>query len=124
MRNKIQLPQIKHWLVHPGGVKILDYVEQALELDEDELRHARAVLSEYGNMSSATLLFVLDRHLQKETPEPGGRGTMLDNTLLLFGSASSAFHLARNYPLILAGGRNMGFRHVKTVYKSVEAAMT
>ena len=36
---------------------------------------------------------------------------MLDNTLLLFGSASSAFHLSRNYPLILTGGRNMGFRH-------------
>jgi len=44
----------------------------------------------------------------KNTPEPGGEGTLLDNTLLLFGSASSAFHLSRNYPLILAGGRNMG----------------
>ena len=47
----------------------------------------------------------------KDTAEPGGNGTMLDNTLLLFGSASSAFHLSRNYPLILSGGRNMGFRH-------------
>lgn len=47
----------------------------------------------------------------KETPEPGGTGSMLDNTLLLFGSASSAFHLSRNYPLILAGGKQMGFRH-------------
>ena len=36
---------------------------------------------------------------------------MLDNTLLLFGSASSAFHLSRNYPLILAGGKAMGFKH-------------
>ena len=47
----------------------------------------------------------------KETPEPFGTGTMLDNSLLLFGSASSAFHLSRNYPLILAGGSNMGFKH-------------
>jgi len=47
----------------------------------------------------------------KDTPEPGGEGTMLDNTLLLFGSASSAFHLSRNYPLILTGGKSMGFRH-------------
>lgn len=55
----------------------------------------------------------LGRFLQrlKETPEPAGQGQMLDNTLVLFGSASSAFHLSRNYPLILAGGRNMGFRH-------------
>ena len=47
----------------------------------------------------------------KSTPEPGGRGNMLDNTQVLFGSASSAFHLSRNYPLILAGGKNMGFKH-------------
>lgn len=47
----------------------------------------------------------------KETAEPAGTGTMLDNTLLLFGSASSAFHLSRNYPLVLAGGKHMGFRH-------------
>ncbi len=47
----------------------------------------------------------------KSTPEPAGDGNMLDNTLLLFGSASSAFHLSRNYPLILAGGKKMGFTH-------------
>ncbi|GIT28603.1 MAG: hypothetical protein Ct9H300mP1_06490 [Planctomycetaceae bacterium] len=47
----------------------------------------------------------------KTTPEPAGKGNMLDNTLVLFGSASSAFHLSRNYPLILAGGKNMGFKH-------------
>lgn len=47
----------------------------------------------------------------KQTPEPGGEGNMLDNTLLLFGSASSAFHLSRNYPIVLAGGKKMGFRH-------------
>ncbi|TWU45793.1 hypothetical protein Q31b_09690 [Novipirellula aureliae] len=49
----------------------------------------------------------------KATPEPGGEGNMLDHTLLLFGSASSAFHLSRNYPLILAGGKSMGFEHGK-----------
>ncbi|MFG0289297.1 MAG: DUF1552 domain-containing protein [Rhodopirellula sp. JB044] len=47
----------------------------------------------------------------KATPEPDGEGNMLDNTLLLFGSASSAFHLSRNYPLILAGGKSMGLKH-------------
>ena len=47
----------------------------------------------------------------KSTNESVGEGNMLDNTVLLFGSASSAFHLSRNYPLILAGGKNMGFRH-------------
>lgn len=47
----------------------------------------------------------------EESPDPSGEGSLLDNTSLLFGSASSAFHLSRNYPLILAGGRNMGFKH-------------
>lgn len=47
----------------------------------------------------------------KATPEPGGDGNMLDNTLLFFGSASSSFHLSRNYPLLLTGGKNMGFKH-------------
>ncbi|MEP3480392.1 MAG: DUF1552 domain-containing protein [Fuerstiella sp.] len=47
----------------------------------------------------------------KNTPEPAGPGSMLDNTVLLFGSASSAFHLSRNYPLVLAGGKNLGFKH-------------
>jgi len=46
----------------------------------------------------------------KSTPEPGGDGSMLDHTLCLYGSASSAFHLSRNYPLILAGGQKMGIR--------------
>jgi hypothetical protein len=47
----------------------------------------------------------------RSTPEPAGSGSMLDNTLVFYGSASSAFHLSRNYPLILAGAKNMGFKH-------------
>ena len=54
----------------------------------------------------------------KNTPEPAGSGTMLDNTLLLFGSASSAFHLSRNYPLILAGGKHMGLKHGRYINKA------
>ncbi|NQZ58960.1 MAG: DUF1552 domain-containing protein, partial [Lentisphaeraceae bacterium] len=45
----------------------------------------------------------------KDTPEANGNGTMLDNTFALHGSASSSFHLSRNYPLISAGGKNLGF---------------
>ncbi len=47
----------------------------------------------------------------KDTPEPNGRGTMLDNTFAMHGSASSSFHLSRNYPIISAGGKNLGFRN-------------
>lgn len=45
----------------------------------------------------------------KDTPEPNGQGSMLDNTFAMHGSASSSFHLSRNYPIISAGGKNLGF---------------
>lgn len=54
----------------------------------------------------------------RDTPEPAGAGAMLDNTLVLFGSASSAFHLSRNYPLILAGGKNMGLTHGRYINRA------
>ncbi len=45
----------------------------------------------------------------KDTTEPNGHGTLLDNTFAMHGSASSSFHLSRNYPIISAGGKNFGF---------------
>jgi predicted naringenin-chalcone synthase len=50
---------ITRWAVHPGGRAILDKVQEALELDEEQIAASRAVLRDYGNMSSATILFVL-----------------------------------------------------------------
>ncbi len=48
------------WAVHPGGPKILDAVDAALGLPEDALECSRKVLREHGNLSSATVLLVLD----------------------------------------------------------------
>lgn len=48
------------WIAHPGGRAILDHIEAKLALKEDRLRASRHVLSEYGNMSSASVLFILD----------------------------------------------------------------
>jgi alkylresorcinol/alkylpyrone synthase len=48
-----------------------------LELDESALTHARGVLKEYGNMSSATILFVLERMLRYEAPVPGEWGLLV-----------------------------------------------
>lgn len=50
---------IRDWAIHPGGRSILDKVESRMELGEDQLRASRDVLRDYGNMSSATILFVL-----------------------------------------------------------------
>jgi predicted naringenin-chalcone synthase len=51
------------WAVHAGGRSILDAVQQGLHLGPDALRYSREILREYGNMSSATLMFVLNRLL-------------------------------------------------------------
>ncbi len=53
------------WAVHPGGRSILDAVEQGLELPVDALAASREVLSCFGNMSSATVMFVLQRMMQQ-----------------------------------------------------------
>ena len=47
----------------------------------------------------------------QDTPESTGSGNMLDNTFAMHGSASSSFHLSRNYPIISAGGKNLGFKN-------------
>ena len=49
------------WAVHPGGRTILDAVEKGLALDPDALSVSREVLARYGNMSSATVMFVLEQ---------------------------------------------------------------
>jgi alkylresorcinol/alkylpyrone synthase len=66
----------KHHLlfaVHPGGPKILDHARDVLGIDEAALRHARQVFSELGNMSSATVPYVLMRMLADPSVEPGRR---------------------------------------------------
>ena len=61
-----QDPQaIDLWAVHPGGRSILDSVEKNLELPADALRFSRRVLAEFGNMSSATVMFVLEQIMQQ-----------------------------------------------------------
>ncbi|XP_071690462.1 chalcone synthase-like [Rutidosis leptorrhynchoides] len=57
------------WIAHPGGRAILDQVELKLGLNEEKLRATRHVLSEYGNMSSACVLFILDEMRKKSTKD-------------------------------------------------------
>jgi alpha-pyrone synthase len=61
------------WAVHPGGRTVLDAVEDAFELEEGALSASRSVLRDYGNMSSPTILFVLDA-IMRGKPSAGARG--------------------------------------------------
>jgi alpha-pyrone synthase len=60
------------WAVHPGGRTVLDAVEKGLELPADAMAASREVLSRFGNMSSATVMFVLQRLM--EQAKSGQRG--------------------------------------------------
>ena len=57
------------------------------------------------------LIEQLDYLLQRLTDAKDQHGSLLDNTLVFYGSSNSTYHNARNYPLILAGGKNMGLKH-------------
>jgi predicted naringenin-chalcone synthase len=63
---------IDHWAIHPGGRTILDAVQGSIDLPMDALRQSRDVLRRFGNMSSATVMFVLKQMLAPDTK--AGRG--------------------------------------------------
>ncbi|WP_346798275.1 type III polyketide synthase [Halomonas sp. Bachu 37] len=63
---------IKHWAIHPGGRTVLDAVKAGAELEEHQLSESREVLRKFGNMSSATIMFVLRNMLNNpQKPGPG-----------------------------------------------------
>ncbi|KNC20249.1 naringenin-chalcone synthase [Arthrobacter sp. RIT-PI-e] len=64
---------IEHWAIHPGGRSILDKVEAKLALSEEQLVPARQTLRDYGNMSSATVMFVLKHILDQPASSGDGR---------------------------------------------------
>jgi len=60
-KNRLQRDEVSHWCVHPGGKKILDAIYKSLSFTNGHLDDSFAVLKEFGNMSSPTILFVLQR---------------------------------------------------------------
>ena len=61
---------VASWAVHPGGPRVLTGVEEALGLPADALAASRGVLAEHGNMSSGTILFILERLLREQADGP------------------------------------------------------
>ncbi|MDA7874576.1 type III polyketide synthase [Rhodopirellula sp.] len=69
-QNGESINSIGGWAVHPGGSRILSAVENALSLPVDALSTSKSVLSDHGNMSSATMLFIVERFAAKNEPKP------------------------------------------------------
>ncbi len=61
--------EIGRFICHPGGAKVIEAIESALRLQTGTLDHERAVLSQYGNMSAPTALFVLERAIEAGLPD-------------------------------------------------------
>lgn len=70
-RNSLTLPDVAQVAIHPGGPRIIDTIAELLDLDEDAIAHSRVVLSEHGNMSSATVPHIWKRILEDDSI-PGG----------------------------------------------------
>ncbi|MDF2434183.1 MAG: alkylresorcinol/alkylpyrone synthase [Mucilaginibacter sp.] len=69
-RHKLGLSDIKNFIFHPGGKKVLDAYNDALAVEGDFLQKTRQIMNDYGNMSSATVLYVLGKFI-REGFEPG-----------------------------------------------------
>ena len=74
------------WAIHPGGQKVIDAFQRALKLPDEALVPSRSILYEYGNMSSASVIFVLEEMLRACTLQTGSR-----LVLCSFGAGFTAF---------------------------------
>jgi alkylresorcinol/alkylpyrone synthase len=66
-KHSLTMQNIQHFIAHPGGKKVLDAYHEALGIDKSMTAVSMQVLQEYGNMSSVTVLYVLDRYMQRIT---------------------------------------------------------
>lgn len=69
-RDGLSLADVRSWAIHPGGPRVVSQVATALGLNDDAVAVSQQVLSECGNMSSATILFILRRLMAQNAPQP------------------------------------------------------
>ncbi len=72
--NQLEINDTKHFIAHPGGKKVLDAYEAALEIPSSMTDIAREVLRRQGNMSSVTVLYVLKEFMEKQLGKEGDYG--------------------------------------------------
>lgn len=68
---------VDHWIVHPGGRRIIDCAQAALELCDQEVAISREVLAEHGNIGTPSIFYVLQRTIERRRPVAGQRGLMV-----------------------------------------------
>ncbi|HXT91951.1 MAG TPA: 3-oxoacyl-[acyl-carrier-protein] synthase III C-terminal domain-containing protein [Trebonia sp.] len=73
----LTIDDIASWICHPGGPKVLDAVQRALKLPDSAVAASRRSLAEVGNLSSASVLHILEMISETERPPPGSAGLMI-----------------------------------------------
>jgi alkylresorcinol/alkylpyrone synthase len=68
---------VKSWVCHPGGPRVIDAVQKSLELPDSAVETSRRSLAEAGNMSSASVLHILEQVAANGRPPPGSAGLMI-----------------------------------------------
>jgi alkylresorcinol/alkylpyrone synthase len=76
-RNGLSPASIRFWVAHPGGRRVMDNVQEALRLTDADLRFSRSTLRRFGNMSSPTVMFVLEEVIRTGDPRTGDWGVMI-----------------------------------------------
>lgn len=76
-KNDLDKRDIRHWILHSGGRKVIDNVQKEMNLTDEQVRHSKCVLKNFGNMSSPTVLFVLQETMRHGNPQSGDLGLLL-----------------------------------------------
>jgi len=76
-RHGLKKEDIKHWVLHSGGKKVIDSIVENLQLPEDAVRHTRHILQKYGNVSSSAVVFALGELLKEGIAKEGDYGVMM-----------------------------------------------
>jgi alkylresorcinol/alkylpyrone synthase len=74
--NGLTRDDVATWIVHPGGPKVIRAVQRALGLSDEQVEATRDGLARFGNLSSASVLFLLDEFRRHRQPDPGSHGLL------------------------------------------------
>jgi alkylresorcinol/alkylpyrone synthase len=76
-RHGLTVDEITVWVCHPGGPRVIDAVAHALKLPDSAVEPSRRSLAEVGNVSSVSVLHILEQTIGREPPAPGSVGVMI-----------------------------------------------
>jgi alkylresorcinol/alkylpyrone synthase len=76
-KHDLTIADIDHWLVHPGGPRVIEALQNGLGLPDEALALSWETLGEAGNVSSASVLVILDKTMKRTRPKPGDYGVLM-----------------------------------------------